>query len=105
MKKYLLGLVAVVLAIGFSAFTKAKVESKRTFGTYYWYPVDEFGQTTGPTYDNSSMSDKTFAEQNFTSCTDVSGKPYCLLGSSNNSLSTGSLITPAGPDGTILRTN
>lgn len=105
MKKYLLGLVAVVLAIGFSAFTNARIERKPTSGMYYWYPVDEFGQTTGAAIDNAHLRDKTFAEQNFTSCTDVVDKPYCLLGSDVNNLTTGSLITPSGSDDTILRTN
>jgi hypothetical protein len=35
MKKYLLGLFAVVLAIGFSAFTAGKHNAKTGFSTYY----------------------------------------------------------------------
>jgi hypothetical protein len=38
MKKYVLGMIAVILAISFSAFTTAK-KAKATEGSYYWYPV------------------------------------------------------------------
>lgn len=41
MKKYLLGIIAVVAAIGFSSFTKE--EKKSADDIYYFYMVDENG--------------------------------------------------------------
>lgn len=39
MKKYLLSVFAVILAVGFSAFTKAPA-IKKSSTDYYWYEVD-----------------------------------------------------------------
>jgi hypothetical protein len=36
MKKYLVGIFAILLAIGFSAFTSTKTQSEK-FTNYYWY--------------------------------------------------------------------
>jgi hypothetical protein len=41
MKKYLFGLFAIALAIGFSAFTTTKAPSKNSGSdTFYWYHVE-----------------------------------------------------------------
>jgi hypothetical protein len=40
MKKYLLSIFAVLLAVGFSAFTKAPASRKAASTSYYWYAVD-----------------------------------------------------------------
>ncbi|HSU26793.1 MAG TPA: hypothetical protein VLJ68_00305 [Chitinophagaceae bacterium] len=37
MKKYLLGLLAILLAVGFSSFKSAPKKSSQT--TYYWYDI------------------------------------------------------------------
>jgi hypothetical protein len=37
MKKYLLGIVAIVTAIGFSAFTKINNKQHKTQTDYYWF--------------------------------------------------------------------
>lgn len=55
MKKYLLGIFAVVLAIGFSAFTPKK-ESKKNFTDYYWFKVAS-GQGSDATLNNSQLTD------------------------------------------------
>jgi|SRR5690606_23604311 len=41
MKKYLLGLVAVVIAVGLSAFTSAEKQTKTSdnFTSYYWFDL------------------------------------------------------------------
>ncbi len=45
MKKYLLGIFAIVLAVGFSAFTTIKSETAaRAQAQLYWYQVDEQSQ-------------------------------------------------------------
>jgi hypothetical protein len=40
MKKYLLGLFVLVLAVGFSAFNNAKKSTKATDAAYYWYSIN-----------------------------------------------------------------
>ena len=55
MKKYLLGIFAVALAIGFSAFTK-KNEPKKNFTNYYWFKVAT-GQESDNTLTNSQVTD------------------------------------------------
>jgi hypothetical protein len=41
MKKYLLGIIAIVMAVGFSAFTKPEVKrtSNKEQTSYYWFRV------------------------------------------------------------------
>ena len=51
MKKYLFGLLAITLAVGFSAFTTKKASKPFTDTRYYWIgdPQKAFGTTTGQT--------------------------------------------------------
>jgi hypothetical protein len=44
MKKYMLGLFAIVMALGLSAFQHSTVKTATTETALYWYPVD---QSTG----------------------------------------------------------
>jgi hypothetical protein len=53
MKKYLLGLFAVVLAIGFSAFTSDDRKST-TQDAYFWYAID--GSQVGQLLDASQYT-------------------------------------------------
>ena len=44
MQRKIIGLVVVVLAISFSAFTNhVETEKNKKFGTYYWFPTDALG--------------------------------------------------------------
>jgi len=43
MKKYLLGIVAVVLAVGFSAFTAKHETLGKKFANPYWYSTNTAG--------------------------------------------------------------
>ena len=57
MKRKIIGLVVVVLAISFSAFTtRVETEKNSKFGTYYWFPTDPVGnpQTTAGLYYQSN---------------------------------------------------
>jgi len=57
MKRKIIGLVVVVLAISFSAFTtRVETEKNKKFGTYYWFPTDPVGnpQTTAGLYYQSN---------------------------------------------------
>lgn len=44
MKKFLVPLLALVLAVGFSAFTSAKKVQKPSGASMYWYAVDQPSQ-------------------------------------------------------------
>jgi hypothetical protein len=46
MKKYLLGLFAIILAVAFSSFSNSTTNSKKAFTTYYF-------QWNGSSYDNA----------------------------------------------------
>lgn len=53
MQRKIIGLVVVVLAISFSAFTNhVETEKNKKFGTYFWFPTDALGvpKTTGTLY-------------------------------------------------------
>jgi hypothetical protein len=58
MKKYLLGIVAIVLAVSFSAFTAMpKVHPKQIQGkttTYFWFNVDLSNVESGAISDNDA---------------------------------------------------
>lgn len=61
MKKYLLGFLTVVLAVGMSAFTVTKQVHKKTFTSYIWFNVDPGSGSLSSLTDsdvsfNSSMS-------------------------------------------------
>jgi len=74
MKKYLLGLFAIALAVGFSAFTTAKKSSKMTKTTYVWV-FDENNQGGDPTIAADAKDplnyDKTATTSPTSPCTEV----------------------------------
>lgn len=78
MKKYLLGLFAIILAIGFSAFSSEHHSKKKNETPYYWYHVNAAQtQTTGTTVnpDGKEIKDDMTSEP----CDD-SGSDVCLAG-------------------------
>jgi hypothetical protein len=58
MKKYLLGVFAIALAIGFSAFTSVKTEKNRAFTSYYFTIDASTGTviTSGTTWINDEVA-------------------------------------------------
>lgn len=54
MKKYLLGLFALALAIGFSAFTPGDQNNPTTQDDYFWYAID--GSQVGQLLDASEYT-------------------------------------------------
>jgi hypothetical protein len=78
MKKYLMGMAAIVLAVGFSAFTNMKPKPK--FTDPYWFLISNQHSpgTLVPT------ADATFIQQSATAPTDLScttGSTYdCIAG-------------------------
>ncbi len=81
MKKYLLGIIAVVMAIGFSSFSSSEVKKDKAFTTYNWYAVD-YSIPGGviPSGAQVVMSNKTVAEATaLDGCTDTPNL-HCLRG-------------------------
>lgn len=77
MKKYLLGIFAIALAVGFSAFTNANTKSTKKFVDSYWFLI------TGSDAVGNAIpaSDAQFIQVNGSTPTDAScggsGK-YCI---------------------------
>lgn len=90
MKKYLLGIFAVALAIGFSAFTSKKdSKSSRIFNTYgQWYHTTDNGTKVGDRFYNSTPIQKTSVTGS--GCPDEQ-MPVCAVGS-NSTLTLGADI-------------
>jgi len=84
MKKNILGLLTIVLAIGLSAFTAVHENQKPTGTPYYWYNV--VGTTTDGGRINDTQIDKAAAMNTLTPCNDQA-VDFCLYGSTNESLS------------------
>ncbi len=93
MKKNFLGLFAIVLAIGLSAFTTVTKNTKPLGTPYFWYQVS--GTNTTSNKLNSTTVDKAAAMSTLTPCDDLQ-TANCLYGSTNANLPIGSAIgTPA----------
>src|SRR5215831_10442713 len=101
MRKYLLGLFAIVMAIGFSAFNHVKHDkgpnsSKRTLNTYtQWYNTTDNGTKVGARFYNSTAVDKNTVTGS--GCDDVD-LPVCAVGS-NATLTLGADIPDAEGSG------
>ena len=100
MKKHFLGIFAVVLALGMSAFT-SPATSKKTSGTpLYWYHVSGT-QTVGPKI-NSTLLDEDQAMAQITECNDET-EEFCLYGSTNPNLSGFNFGSAPPPDRIITK--
>jgi len=107
MKKYVTGLVAVILAISFSAFTPTGKSNHTTLTKYYWYPVDNVAnEIAGTAINPNSLKDKdeAMAGASVTSCQDNQGQPLCVVGSSDPNLEQHDAIPADAGDNFILRT-
>jgi len=82
MKKYLLGSFAVILAVGFSAFSVPTKASKH-FTALDWYAIDPITQETvssTPSFPNDEKSVVLSSQD----CTDATA-PVCYIGAPVNS--------------------
>lgn len=95
MKRNVSGLMAIVLAIGFSAFTTEHPTKKSSLSSYYWYQVS--GTQTNSNRLNASPVDKAAAMSSLTPCNDQA-TDNCLFGSTNANLAIGSNIGSPTPD-------
>jgi hypothetical protein len=100
MKKYLLGIIAVVLAVGFSAFTAIKpIKKTKDPETLYWYAVEN-GFTSGG-YIAHAQKPTVILNQG---CKDTPLHDICLVGSEDNDLD-GVSVTGFDSDHRILKGN
>jgi hypothetical protein len=105
MKKILPGVLAVILAVTFSAFTTTgkKAKDKGQLIQYtFWYNAAA-GKVGTIFYDGSSSGALAKDELDNPPCDDVSG-PVCLVGS-NSQLTQGNNIPSPATDNYMLRDN
>ena len=86
MKKFLFGITAIVLAIGFSAFTTIKKKPEQSFTTYRYFKVNP-GHRTQSTFLNSDVSYETSATSVPTNICVASDTYVCLVGFSTSQVS------------------
>lgn len=82
MKKYLLGLIALVLAVGFSAFTNTKKSTNDADLAYFWYSIN--GTVLGSRLGDVSGTPTTYTQTaamnaGLTPCLD-NGSVLCIAG-------------------------
>jgi len=78
MKKYLFGLFAIALAIGFSAFTSAKSVKVNT-QDFIWYYVEDGLTTDQLVFGDTDLESKDDAKIE-SGCSDAVNQPICAAG-------------------------
>jgi len=104
MKKYLFGIFAIALAIGFSAFTSTNkvVPSKKTTN-YFWYELNASKTATlGSTVNPSAAVDEATEIPNYGNCLDQDA-PKCLVGFTSSSVTSGTSVTGITDETRIIR--
>lgn len=105
MKKYLFGIFAIALAIGFSAFTvnhKTVVKVDATQTDLFWYEVDN-GNVVGTPFNATAESRNTAVAAEYLGCTDDDDQPICLFGSNDDELATPIALPSEHPSVTIKK--
>jgi hypothetical protein len=79
MKKYLTAFIAIIVAIGLSAFSLPKKTTAENLTTYWWYELN--GEKTHTTGDPVNESKQTEGDMigDYVVCED-DGEPACLAG-------------------------
>jgi hypothetical protein len=97
MKKYLFGLFALVLAIGFSAFTAPAKNSGED--TFYWYSVEN-----GLVVELIDQEEITKEDaKDATGCFDVEEQPVCAAAYESNTVAPETPVEITEPERLILR--
>jgi hypothetical protein len=101
MKKYLLGIVAVMAAIGLVSFTNSHKEkkSKKTQTLLYWYPVNQTTSRTSGAYFTNDHKSQVITIP----CDDDSGQPICYYGSTDSAVPLNTYVANASPDNLIRK--
>lgn len=101
MKKYLLGIFAVILAVGMSAYTSVQRTARKpvTQTAYFWYKLNPTTGKISSTVLNPGAQDikdnvVDGGSNQLTDCSDLNS-PECLAGSSSSTLQPGN--TPDAP--------
>jgi hypothetical protein len=114
MKNYILGIVAIVMAIGFSAFTagsKKQFTKPTTTTAYFWYTVNNSTGKISSTSINGTAYTKGQALglespfQPITACEDDLSQPLCLVGSTSDVYGPGDNIPAHDETNSILQKN
>jgi len=104
MKKYLLGTFAILLAIGFSAFSpRSSSKTTAAQSPYYWYEVRD-DKTIAPAFnagDDMVTKSHVLAEV-LSPCLDDEGDDLCFYGSLDNAIAPN---TPVSTDNADRRIN
>lgn len=106
MKKSLLGLFALILAVGFSAFSTVKQHSKTLQDPYYWYVVDATGNVaddSGPLNIAPRTKDEAVSDM-LNGCPNSSGN-FCILGSTSSTLTHTAHDQISAGDDNVIRKN
>jgi len=96
MKKSLFGLFIAAIAITLFAFTDLQKQNSdlpkpdKKFNTFYWYNVS--GTQTSGSRLNDSPVDKSSAMSSLTTCDDTA-TDFCLYGSTNPNLTSGTSVS------------
>ena len=102
MKKYLLGMFAIALAIGFSAFTAKQTNAKATSTDRYWYVYDPGTDELVSLISEEKISRETAKSE--TTCEDDALQPECARGYDALQGTTPVANPAAGDEDPILQT-
>jgi hypothetical protein len=102
MKKYLLGVIALILVVAFSSFTIYKHHKKPVQPALYWYTVTNANYGVRQNDVPLTKDDAMNGPAPITICQDNLAQPFCLVGSSSSN-ATGSVGSPDA-DHSIRRT-
>ena len=105
MKKYLLGLLAITMAVGFSAFTNTRPVKESNTTDYFWYELNAAKtQTLGLTVneDPDVAVDEASQISFYSFCEDGTSRPKCLVGFTSP-VSSGTSVTGITDEGRIIR--
>jgi hypothetical protein len=86
MKKNILPVLAILLAIGLASFKAERKQAPKTTEDYWWYPVDaSFNKISGPRVNPSTQTTKGNMLGVYNDCDDTAD-PICLYGSEDPDL-------------------
>jgi hypothetical protein len=105
MKKNILPVLAILLAIGLASFKADRKQAPKTTEDYWWYPVDAtFNTISGPRLNPATQKTKGDMITDYPDCNDTS-EPICLYGSEDPDLEEDSAVPTENLDVIIKERN
>jgi hypothetical protein len=105
MKKNILPVLAILLAIGLASFKAERKQAPKTTEDYWWYPVDPSDNTiSGPRVNPSAQTTKGNMIGVYNDC-DNTDTPICLYGSEDPDLEEDSAVPTENPEVIIKERN